>query len=510
MKEGTFAVKGDGAYSVFKFEGGTHRVQRVPDTESQGRIHTSTATVAVMPEAEEVDVADRGEGPQDRRLPLVGPGRPVGQHDRLRRADHAPADGISVAMQDERSQLQNRDKAMRVLRARLYEAERERQQAEQSAARLAQVGSGARAEKIRTYNFPQDRVTDHRVGVDGRLQDVLAGGLDAVHRGAHRRRAAPLARGRVTLGEVLRAAAEYLERKGVDSPRARRRAAALAGARAVAGRAVHAARPAADRGRARGGARARRAARPARAARVRARRVGLPAADADDGRAGARAAARDGDRGRARARARRGRRGAARRRRRHGLGRDRARDRRRAARRARGRDGRLARRARARARERRAAAGSRSSCVEASLLDGVDGAVRPRGLEPAVRRSRRSWTSCSRRCATGSRGSRRSPTGRPRRSSRGAPACSRRGGALVLEVHEGHARRGRCAARGAPATRRSRSRRDLPGASGWSRGDGSDVVAALRRGRAGAAPGRRRLRALLVGRTRRRCGASTR
>ena len=172
-------MKGDGAYSIYKFEGGTHRVQRVPDTESQGRIHTSTATVAVMPEAEEVDVEIDEKDLEDRRLPLVRARRPVGQHDRLGRADHAPADrASSVAMQDERSQLQNRAKAMRVLRARLYEAERERQQAEQAAARNAQVGRGERAEKIRTYNFPQDRVTDHRVGVNGRLQDVLAGDLD--------------------------------------------------------------------------------------------------------------------------------------------------------------------------------------------------------------------------------------------------------------------------------------------------------------------------------------------
>ena len=136
------------------------------------------------------------------------------------RITHLPT-GIAVAMQDERSQLQNRDKAMRVLRARLYEAERERQQAEQAAVRKAQVGSGGRAEKIRTYNFPQDRVTDHRVGVSARLEDVLAGDLDRVHRRTHRRRPAPRARGRggVTLGEVLSATADYLARKGVETPR---------------------------------------------------------------------------------------------------------------------------------------------------------------------------------------------------------------------------------------------------------------------------------------------------
>jgi peptide chain release factor 1 len=178
MKEGVYGVKGDGAYSVFKYEGGTHRVQRVPDTESQGRIHTSTATVAVMPEAEEVDVEV-----DDKELKIdvyrsSGPGgQSVNTTDSAVRITHLPT-GLVVEMQDERSQLQNKAKAMRVLRARLYEAERERQLSEQAAARNAQVGRGERAEKIRTYNFPQDRVTDHRVGVNARLQDVLAGDLD--------------------------------------------------------------------------------------------------------------------------------------------------------------------------------------------------------------------------------------------------------------------------------------------------------------------------------------------
>ena len=178
LKEGTFAIKGDGAYSIFKFEGGTHRVQRVPETESQGRIHTSTATVAVMPEAEDVDV-DVEES--DLKIDVYRSSGPGGQSvnttDSAGRITHVPT-GIVVAMQDERSQLQNREKAMRVLRARIYEAERERQAAEQAAARSAQVGSGARAEKIRTYNFPQSRVTDHRVKLNVPLEQVLGGSLD--------------------------------------------------------------------------------------------------------------------------------------------------------------------------------------------------------------------------------------------------------------------------------------------------------------------------------------------
>jgi peptide chain release factor 1 len=169
----TFAVKGDGAYSVFKFEGGTHRVQRVPETESQGRIHTSTATVAVLPEAEDVDVQ---VDPNDLQIDVYRSSGPGGQSvnttDSAVRITHKPT-GVVVSMQDEKSQLQNRERAMRVLRARLYDRALAEQRASIDASRQAQVGTGERAEKIRTYNYGEKRVKDHRI-------NLLVHNLDAI------------------------------------------------------------------------------------------------------------------------------------------------------------------------------------------------------------------------------------------------------------------------------------------------------------------------------------------
>jgi peptide chain release factor 1 len=175
----TFAIKGDGAYSVFKFEGGTHRVQRVPQTESQGRIHTSTATVAVLPEAEDVDVRLDTNDLQIDVYRSSGPGgQSVNTTDSAVRITHRPS-GIVVSMQDEKSQLQNREKALRVLRARLYERALAEQQAELAADRRSQVGTGDRAEKIRTYNYGERRVTDHRIKLTvHNLDQILEGDLD--------------------------------------------------------------------------------------------------------------------------------------------------------------------------------------------------------------------------------------------------------------------------------------------------------------------------------------------
>jgi peptide chain release factor 1 len=177
----TFVIRGDDAWQRLKFEGGPHRVQRVPVTESQGRVHTSSATVAILPEADEVDVSiDERDLVVDVYRSSGAGGQHVNTTDSAVRITHVPS-GVVVTMQDERSQLQNRARAMQVLRARLYEiAERERD-ADLSAERKSQVGGGGRSEKIRTYNFKENRVTDHRIGFTiYRLSDVLAGDLDLV------------------------------------------------------------------------------------------------------------------------------------------------------------------------------------------------------------------------------------------------------------------------------------------------------------------------------------------
>jgi peptide chain release factor 1 len=175
----TMVVRGDNAWSHLKFEGGPHRVQRVPVTESQGRIHTSSATVLVMPEAEEVDIDVDEKDLQIDVYRASGPGgQGVNTTDSAVRITHVPS-GIVVTMQDERSQLQNRARAMVVLRARLLKAAQEKHDAESSAQRKSQVGGGGRSEKIRTYNFKENRLTDHRIGYTVyRLQEILAGDLD--------------------------------------------------------------------------------------------------------------------------------------------------------------------------------------------------------------------------------------------------------------------------------------------------------------------------------------------
>ena len=179
IKEISFNVSGDGAYSRFKFESGVHRVQRVPETEASGRIHTSTVTVAVLPEAEEVEVEIN---PEDLQIDTYRSGGAGGQHvnktESAIRITHIPT-GTVVECQDERSQYKNKDRAMKRLRSRIYEQQQEKQNAEIAHQRRSQVGSGDRSERIRTYNFPQGRVTDHRIGLTlYRIESIMNGDLD--------------------------------------------------------------------------------------------------------------------------------------------------------------------------------------------------------------------------------------------------------------------------------------------------------------------------------------------
>ena len=178
FKEVIFMVNGQGAYSKLKYESGVHRVQRIPQTESGGRIHTSTVTVAIMPEAEEVDVEiDMNDCKFDVFRASGNGGQCVNTTDSAVRLTHLPS-GIVISMQDEKSQLKNKDKAMKVLRARIYELEREKKQSLEAAERKSQVGTGDRSEKIRTYNFPQGRVTDHRIKLTShRLESIMDGDI---------------------------------------------------------------------------------------------------------------------------------------------------------------------------------------------------------------------------------------------------------------------------------------------------------------------------------------------
>jgi peptide chain release factor 1 len=179
FKEVIFMINGNGAYSKLKYESGVHRVQRVPVTESGGRIHTSTATVAIMPEAEEVDVElDMNDCKFDVFRASGNGGQCVNTTDSAVRLTHIPT-GIVISCQDEKSQLKNKDKAIRVLRSKLYELELEKAQSAEAEARRSQVGTGDRSEKIRTYNFPQGRVTDHRIKFTShRIDDVMNGDID--------------------------------------------------------------------------------------------------------------------------------------------------------------------------------------------------------------------------------------------------------------------------------------------------------------------------------------------
>ncbi|MCH8518576.1 peptide chain release factor 1 [Candidatus Gracilibacteria bacterium] len=181
VKEMIFEVRGEGAYSWFKYESGVHRVQRIPETESKGRVHTSTITVAIMPEVEEFDIEIKDEDLEIKATKSSGAG---GQHvnttDSAIHMVHIPT-GIAVFCQDGRSQHKNKEKAYQIMRAKLYALEEEKRQKELGEARLAQVGSGDRSEKIRTYNFPQDRVTDHRIGENfSGIPQIMSGRLEAI------------------------------------------------------------------------------------------------------------------------------------------------------------------------------------------------------------------------------------------------------------------------------------------------------------------------------------------